>query len=73
MVGPIEVSKTKKTKRDPPIATSDPSPAWMATIRDMVTDEGIACVFSQPQCDTGIVRTVSRKSAAGAAVIDPLG
>ena len=52
---------------------SDPSPARIAAIRDLVADEGITCVFSEPQFNPGIVRTVFEGSTAQTAVIDPLG
>ena len=53
-------------------ATS-PSPARIAEVRDTVADLGVACVFSEPQFDPGLVAAVVEGSGAKTAVIDPLG
>lgn len=53
-------------------ATS-PSPARIAEVRDAVADFGVACVFSEPQFDPGLVAAVAEGSGAQTAVIDPLG
>ncbi len=53
-------------------ATS-PSPARIAEVRDAVAEFGVACVFSEPQFDPGLVAAVVAGSGARTAVIDPLG
>lgn len=50
-----------------------PSPARVAEIRDAVADLKVACVFSEPQFNPGLVATVLDGTAAGTAVLDPLG
>ncbi|WP_254656709.1 zinc ABC transporter substrate-binding protein [Leisingera sp. JC1] len=50
-----------------------PSPARVAEIRDVVADLKVACVFSEPQFNPGLVATVLDGTAAGTAVLDPLG
>jgi len=52
---------------------TDPSPARIAEIQARVAEEGIDCVLSEPQFDPGIVATVMDGTAAGTAVLDPLG
>jgi zinc transport system substrate-binding protein len=51
----------------------DPSPARLETIRDAVGQLAAACVFSEPQFDQGIVRTVLGGTDGQSGVIDPLG
>jgi len=53
-------------------ATS-PSPARIAEVRDAVAEFAVACVFSEPQFDPGLVAAVVAGSGARTAVIDPLG
>ncbi|UWQ81430.1 zinc ABC transporter substrate-binding protein (plasmid) [Leisingera sp. S132] len=50
-----------------------PSPARVAEIRDVVADRKVACVFSEPQFNPGLVATVLEGTGAGTAVLDPLG
>lgn len=50
-----------------------PSPARVAEIRDVVTELKVACVFSEPQFNPGLVATVLDGTAVGTAVLDPLG
>lgn len=52
---------------------SEPGPARIAEIRDKVADLGIACVFSEPQFNPGLVATVLDGTAAKTVVIDPVG
>jgi zinc transport system substrate-binding protein len=52
---------------------TDPSPARVAEIRDAVAELGVACVFSEPQFDPGLVAAVLEGASAKTAVIDPLG
>ena len=52
---------------------SDPSPARIAEIRNKVEELGITCVFSEPQFNPELVRTVADKISVKARVIDPLG
>lgn len=50
-----------------------PSPARIAEIRDAVAAFDVACVFSEPQFDPGLVSAVVGNTGVGTAVIDPLG
>ena len=52
---------------------SDPSPARIEEVRGTVQDLGATCVFSEPQFNQGLVRTVIDGTEAGTGVIDPLG
>ena len=52
---------------------SDPSPARIAEIQQLVKDHGVTCVFSEPQFNPDLVATVMEGSAAKTVVIDPLG
>jgi|SRR6056297_2363205 zinc transport system substrate-binding protein len=50
---------------------ADPGPARVAALRDMAKERDIACVFSEPQFDPKLVRTVFGDSI-GHGVLDPL-
>ncbi len=50
-----------------------PSPARVAAIRAKTASLHIACVFAEPQFQTGLVSTVIEGSGAASAVIDPMG
>ena len=52
---------------------SDPSPARIAEVRKKVEELGIICVFSEPQFNSELVRTVSDGVSVKTRVIDPLG
>ena len=52
---------------------SDPTPARVEEIRGTVRDLGVSCVFSEPQFDQRLVRTVLDGTEGKAGVIDPLG
>ena len=53
---------------------SDPSPARVSEIRDTVTDLGIRCVFTEPQFNPEMVRSVFEDTqVATIGVMDPLG
>ncbi|MGR3762268.1 zinc ABC transporter substrate-binding protein (plasmid) [Roseobacteraceae bacterium NS-SX3] len=52
---------------------SDPGPARLTAIREAVAEEGIACVFSEPQFNPGLVKTVLEGSGAKSVVLDPAG
>ena len=52
---------------------SDPSPARIAEVRKIVEELGITCVFSEPQFNSELVRTVSDRVSVKTRVIDPLG
>ena len=53
---------------------SDPSPARVKEIRDTVTDLGIRCVFTEPQYNPEMVRTVFESTQVTTiGVMDPLG
>lgn len=50
---------------------ADPGPARIAQLRGLVRDQNIACVFSEPQFDPKLVRTVFG-DVVGHGVLDPL-
>ncbi|WP_254054854.1 zinc ABC transporter substrate-binding protein [Pseudophaeobacter sp. EL27] len=52
---------------------SDPSPARIAEIQQVVKDKQVSCVFSEPQFNPDMVATVLEGSGAKTVVIDPLG
>ena len=52
---------------------SDPSPARIAEVRKKVEELGIICVFSEPQFNSELVRTVSDGVSVKTRVIDSLG
>ena len=52
---------------------SDPSPARIAEVRKKVEELGITCVFSEPQFNPELVRTVTEGTAATTREVDPLG
>ena len=52
---------------------SDPSPARIAEIQELIRKEGIDCVLSEPQYNPGLVATVLDGTDANTGVIDPLG
>lgn len=52
---------------------SSPSPARIAELRDAAGEMGVACVFSEPQFNPGLVAAVAEGTGAGTAVLDPMG
>lgn len=50
-----------------------PGPARVAEIRDLVADQGISCVFVEPQFNRGLVDAVFDGTGVRIGVIDPLG
>lgn len=52
---------------------SDPSPARVEEIRDLVTERDITCAFAEPQFDPGILKAVFSGTETTTAVIDPMG
>ena len=52
---------------------SDPGPARVAELRDLVAAEGIACVFVEPQFNRGMVDAVFEGTGVRIGVIDPIG
>lgn len=52
---------------------SDPSPARIAEIQQVVKQAEVSCVFSEPQFNPDMVATVLEGSGAKTVVIDPLG
>ncbi|PLW77176.1 zinc ABC transporter substrate-binding protein [Cohaesibacter celericrescens] len=52
---------------------SDPSPARIKEIHDKVAELKIMCVFSEPQFNTGLVKTVFEGTEAKVGILDPLG
>jgi zinc transport system substrate-binding protein len=52
---------------------SDPSPARIAEIQARIADEGIDCVFAEPQFNPGLVATVLDGTDAQIGIMDPLG
>jgi len=52
---------------------SEPGPARVAEIRDLVTAQGIGCVFVEPQFNRGMVDAVFEGTGVRIGVIDPIG
>ena len=52
---------------------TDPSPARIAELREMVAARGIDCAFAEPQFAPGILEAVFSETDAEVAVIDPMG
>ncbi|WP_243627787.1 zinc ABC transporter substrate-binding protein [Rhodovulum sp. BSW8] len=52
---------------------TDPSPARIEEIHQKIKDLSVECVFSEPQFNPGLVKTVFRGTDAKIGVIDPLG
>ncbi|MDG4649680.1 zinc ABC transporter substrate-binding protein [Roseibacterium sp. SDUM158017] len=52
---------------------SEPGPARVAEIRDLVAELGAGCVFAEPQFNRGMVDAVFEGSGATIGVIDPVG
>jgi zinc transport system substrate-binding protein len=52
---------------------SEPGPARVAEIRDLVAAEGISCVFVEPQFNRGMVDAVFEGTGVRISEIDPLG
>lgn len=52
---------------------SDPSPARIAEIQQVVAQKQVSCVFSEPQFNPDLVATVLEGSGARTVVIDPMG
>lgn len=52
---------------------TDPGPARVAEIRDLVAAESISCVFVEPQFNRGMVDAVFEGTGVRISVIDPLG
>jgi zinc transport system substrate-binding protein len=50
-----------------------PSAARMAEIQARIRDAGVACVFSEPQFDPGLIATAIEGSEARRGTLDPLG
>ena len=52
---------------------SDPSPARIEEIHDKVAELNVTCVFSEPQFNAGLVKTVFEGTDAKVGILDPLG
>ena len=52
---------------------SSPGPARIAAIRGKVQTLGATCVFSEPQFEPKIIKTVIEKTAARSGTLDPVG
>ncbi|MBL1435449.1 MAG: zinc ABC transporter substrate-binding protein [Rhodobacteraceae bacterium] len=52
---------------------SAPSPARVAEIRDTVVELGVACAFTEPQFNPGLLLSVFEGTGAVTGVLDPLG
>ena len=52
---------------------SDPSPARISEIQDLIADQGIDCVLAEPQFNPGLVATVLDGTEAQTGILDPLG
>ena len=57
----------------PPIRTTPPSPARVATIRRTIAELDGACVFAEPQLSASLLETVTEGTGAEVAELDPLG
>lgn len=52
---------------------TDPGPARLAAIRDLLDDENIGCVFTEPQYNPRLMETVTEGRDMRVLVLDPLG
>ncbi|MGR3376474.1 zinc ABC transporter substrate-binding protein [Salipiger abyssi] len=52
---------------------SDPSPARLDALRDVISDSGATCVFAEPQFDPRLIAAVTESTEIGVADLDPLG
>ena len=52
---------------------SDPSPARIREIQEVIVEQNVSCVFSEPQFSPALVKTVLNGTNAHSGVIDPLG
>lgn len=52
---------------------SDPGPARVAQVRQIVQDTGARCVLSEPAFNPALVQTVTEGSGARMALVDPMG
>lgn len=52
---------------------SEPSPARIAELREILGSAKVVCVFAEPQFNPGLVEAVREGSGIDTAVIDPLG
>ncbi|MGB7243222.1 MAG: zinc ABC transporter substrate-binding protein [Sulfitobacter sp.] len=52
---------------------SAPSAAQVAQVRDVIADQGVVCVFAEPQSNPGLISSVTEQQLTKAAVLDPLG
>jgi zinc transport system substrate-binding protein len=52
---------------------TDPSPAHIADIREIVGEYDVQCVFAEPQFNPALVDTVLNGTSARTGVLDPLG
>ncbi|WP_010137187.1 zinc ABC transporter substrate-binding protein [Oceanicola sp. S124] len=54
-------------------AAASPGAARIAELRDALLDQGIDCIFAEPQFNSGLARSLSEDAALRIEVIDPLG
>lgn len=52
---------------------SDPSPARVEEVRDLVRDRDVTCILAEPQFNRDLIRTVAEGTEAGTGIVDPLG
>lgn len=52
---------------------SDPSPARIVEIQERIAEQGIDCVFAEPQFNAGLVETVLDGTEAKTGILDALG
>ncbi|MDR2709738.1 MAG: zinc ABC transporter substrate-binding protein [Burkholderiales bacterium] len=50
-----------------------PSAQRLQALRDKVRQNGVACVFAEPQYNDGLVKSIVEGTSAGYSVLDPLG
>lgn len=52
---------------------TNPGPSRLAHLRDVVSDRGVACAFSEPQFNVGLIEAAIEGSPVRIFVLDPLG
>ncbi|WP_428924939.1 zinc ABC transporter substrate-binding protein [Marinibacterium sp. SX1] len=56
-----------------PADDSDPGPARISALRDATRDGAVACAFSEPQFNPGLLQAVTEEAGLPVAILDPLG
>ena len=50
-----------------------PGARRISSLRDLIRDRGVACIFAEPQFEPAIVETIVEGTGAGRGTLDPLG